>query len=230
MANNRLSSVPGSKARVSPSMMSAQEAAATRAMMKSVAAEDLYRASVLTTPSVSSHPRLGQPTEPVNYSAMSQYERRKYNSQLAGVNADIYGIPGDEDLGAWYEYWDEAESGYTYNNRGLQVTSTTETTPAAISLIPTSTINPQRPRTVAAGYDPKRNVLTVVFRDGTFYNYYNVAPNIWGEFRKVTSKGRYIKKVLDAHAGAVVPHVSRPSVVCKDYPGWFCGTLFSVLR
>ena len=40
MANNRLSSVPGSKARVSPSMMSAQEAAATRAMMKSVRPDD----------------------------------------------------------------------------------------------------------------------------------------------------------------------------------------------
>jgi len=37
--------------------------------------------------------------------------------------------------------------------------------PAPLTVLPTSTTNYQRPRTVAAGYDPKRETLTVVFRD-----------------------------------------------------------------
>jgi hypothetical protein len=70
--------------------------------------------------------------------------------------------------------------------------------PAKISVMPTSTTNPERPRTVAAGYDGKRGVLTVVFRDGTFYNYYEVSPLEWGAFKRNRSKGRYIYMFLDA--------------------------------
>jgi hypothetical protein len=61
--------------------------------------------------------------------------------------------------------------------------------------IPTSSTNYQRPRTVAAGYspnqeDPSKGVLTVVFRDGTFYNYYEVNPSEWSAFHSSFSKGR----------------------------------------
>ena len=38
--------------------------------------------------------------------------------------------------------------------------------------VPTSTSRPDKPRTVAAAYNPKRSVLTVMFRDSTLYNYY----------------------------------------------------------
>jgi hypothetical protein len=69
--------------------------------------------------------------------------------------------------------------------------------PAPISIRPTSSSNPKRPRTVAAGYDPARKVLTVVFRDGTFYNYYDVGPQMWASFRGTWSKGWYIKRWLD---------------------------------
>lgn len=69
--------------------------------------------------------------------------------------------------------------------------------PAAITVRPTSSSNPKRPRTVAAGYDPARRVLTVVFRDGTFYNYYEVGPQMWESFRGSWSKGWYIKRWLD---------------------------------
>jgi hypothetical protein len=72
-------------------------------------------------------------------------------------------------------------------------------TPAPLTLVPTSTINPERPRTVAAGYDRKRQLLTVVFRDGTYYNYYDVTPNQWQMFKSRKSKGRYIAEELDAH-------------------------------
>lgn len=56
--------------------------------------------------------------------------------------------------------------------------------------IPTSSTNYQRPRTVAAGYDPDRQTMTVVFRDGTFYNYYEVTPGEWEAFHASYSKGR----------------------------------------
>jgi hypothetical protein len=70
--------------------------------------------------------------------------------------------------------------------------------PAPLSVVPTSTTNYQRPRTVAAGYDKARQVLTVVFRDGLFYNYYQVTPTEWGAFKARTCKGCYIREVLDA--------------------------------
>jgi hypothetical protein len=69
--------------------------------------------------------------------------------------------------------------------------------PAQITVVPTTTSNTQRPRTVAAGYDPERGVLTVVFRDGTWYNYYEVTEDEWRSFKGVVSKGKYIYNFLD---------------------------------
>jgi hypothetical protein len=71
--------------------------------------------------------------------------------------------------------------------------------PAPLSIVPTSTTNPKRPRTVAAGYDKKRQTLTVVFRDGTFYNYYEVSSVEWQAFKSRVSKGQYIYQYLDYH-------------------------------
>ena len=62
--------------------------------------------------------------------------------------------------------------------------------PAPLTDIPTSSINAARPRTVAAGYDEARQVLTVVFRDGTLWNYYQVTPGEWQTFHSSISKGR----------------------------------------
>jgi hypothetical protein len=64
---------------------------------------------------------------------------------------------------------------------------------ANISLRPTSTTRPDRPRTVAAGYDKKNHILTVVFPDGTWYNYYDVPEDMWAEFKYAESKGRYMR-------------------------------------
>ena len=55
--------------------------------------------------------------------------------------------------------------------------------------IPTSSTNYSRPRTVAAGYDGERQTMTVVFRDGTFYNYYEVTKSEWDAFYASYSKG-----------------------------------------
>ena len=64
--------------------------------------------------------------------------------------------------------------------------------------LPTSTTNWKRPRTVAAGYDynpdEDKGIITVVFRDGTFYNYYDVPPSVWIEFHDSFSKGPMLNR------------------------------------
>lgn len=83
--------------------------------------------------------------------------------------------------------------------------------PAQLSEIPTSTTNPGRPRTVAAGYDASRQTLTVVFRDGTYYNYYEVSQLEWSNFKRAHSKGRFILTYLDYKARGVADVTSLPS-------------------
>jgi hypothetical protein len=62
---------------------------------------------------------------------------------------------------------------------------------------PTPSINPPRPRTLAAGYDSKGRVLRVRFRDGTPWEYFDVPPNIWQNFKRSKSPGRFINRVLN---------------------------------
>jgi len=64
--------------------------------------------------------------------------------------------------------------------------------------IPTATTNPNRPRTVAAAYDASKYTMTIIFRDGTFYNYYGVDNDEWLGFKSTSNKGRYIKTYLDS--------------------------------
>lgn len=64
---------------------------------------------------------------------------------------------------------------------------------------PTPTINPRRPRTLAAGYDSRAQVLFIKFRDGAYYTYYNVAPSVWWRFQRAQSPGRFINTVLNNH-------------------------------
>lgn len=63
--------------------------------------------------------------------------------------------------------------------------------------VPTKTSTPDRPRTVAAAYNPERAVLTVMFRDSTLYNYYDVDVSEWVTFRDLDTKWEYIKNHLD---------------------------------
>lgn len=59
---------------------------------------------------------------------------------------------------------------------------------------PTPSINPPRPRTLAAGYDPDTQTMRVRFRDGVGYEYYNVTPQMWRNFKRVKSPGRAINR------------------------------------
>jgi hypothetical protein len=144
-------------------------------------------------------------------SAASLMDRSVYASPLATMPWDKESrayFKGDE----WNEYYDYDQAGYDYSNLSQDAFDANtplaqaerlglagqSRAPAEISLIPTSTIDYERPRTVAAGYDEDRQVLTVIFRDGTFYNYYTVSPGEWESFKVQESKGRYIKSFLDA--------------------------------
>lgn len=64
---------------------------------------------------------------------------------------------------------------------------------------PTSTINPGRPRTLAAGYDERSQALRIKFREGEYYTYYNVPPSVWWKFQRAASPGRYINAVLNSY-------------------------------
>lgn len=74
---------------------------------------------------------------------------------------------------------------------------------ALLSVFPTSTTNPQRPRTLAAGYNHNDRVMTVMFRDGTLYNYYQVSTTMWNGFKRAFSKGVWIRQNLDVRGGGL---------------------------
>lgn len=62
---------------------------------------------------------------------------------------------------------------------------------------PTPSINPPRPRTLAAGYDENTQTLRVRFRDGTPWEYYDVPPTVWRNFNRTNSPGRFINSTLN---------------------------------
>ena len=72
-----------------------------------------------------------------------------------------------------------------------------DASPAPLTLNPTSTLFPERPRTLAAGFKFDQGSqtigkLTIMFRDGTLYNYYDVPVTLWSQFKSAPSKGRAI--------------------------------------
>lgn len=88
---------------------------------------------------------------------------------------------------------------------------------AGLTDMPTSTTNFKRPRTVAAGWaenedDYQKGTLTVVFRDGTPYNFYDVPRSVWIKFHNSISKGRpYLNSTFPkeyAHGPADVASLS----------------------
>jgi len=62
---------------------------------------------------------------------------------------------------------------------------------------PTPTINPGRPRTLAAGYDERSQTLRIKFREGAYYTYFNVPPSVWYRFVRAQSPGRFINSTLN---------------------------------
>jgi len=66
-------------------------------------------------------------------------------------------------------------------------------------LTTTTSTNPKKPRTLKAGYDFKTQTLTVVFRDGTWWEYRDVPDYMWYDFQAAVSKGEFLRESgLDA--------------------------------
>jgi len=141
----------------------------------------------------------------------------EYFDAMAIYNDDYEDI--DDNLSEGLE--DTEKAGYYYNpydlSKGPAGTNYSEDPrdysdgPAPLSVIPTSTMNYKRPRTVAAGYDKRRQVLTVVFRDGTFYNYHDVSQTLWSSFKAAYSKGRFILRYLNTHPHGLADMGSVPT-------------------
>lgn len=70
----------------------------------------------------------------------------------------------------------------------------TEPVNTRLQIMATSTTNPERPRTLRAGYDHKTKTLTVVFRKNVWWSYYNVPVEMWEEFKAASSKGKYLRE------------------------------------
>jgi hypothetical protein len=76
--------------------------------------------------------------------------------------------------------------------------------PARLTIIPTTSTNVSRPYTIAAGweryprqteaYENSLGTLTCLFRDGTLYNYYDVAQSFWIKFSGAISKGQFLNR------------------------------------
>jgi hypothetical protein len=104
------------------------------------------------------------------------------------------------------------------------------TMPAELSEIPTSSSNALRPRTLAAGWhkeigsnrDPREQRfgrLTVMFRDGTLYNYYDVSYAEWRTFKGSLSKGPMLNRASKSQGydGFLLSHPHGPADI-SDVP------------
>lgn len=61
-------------------------------------------------------------------------------------------------------------------------------------LTTTTSTNPKKPRTLKAGYDFRTQTLTVVFRDGTWWEYREVPDYMWYDFQAAVSKGEFLRE------------------------------------
>lgn len=68
-----------------------------------------------------------------------------------------------------------------------------------ISVAPTKSSNPGRPRTTAMGYNYSSDTLRVVFRGGAIYDYFGVSTAEWWRMRRSASPGRLINRMLATH-------------------------------
>jgi KTSC domain len=65
---------------------------------------------------------------------------------------------------------------------------------ASFSMSPTPSTNPKRPRTTSAGYDYSTETMTVVFRDGTWWEYRGISKDMWEEFKMSPSPGKFLRE------------------------------------
>ena len=97
--------------------------------------------------------------------------------------------------------WEEMSSSYTANFIYELLKDPKETDPefqvvdaGGPSMKTTTSTNPSKPRTLKAGYDFKTKTMTVVFRDGTWWDYNNIPEDVWYDFVSAPSKGAFLRE------------------------------------
>jgi hypothetical protein len=166
---------------------------------------------------------LGEIDKAYNPQSFGEANRRNQagDALAQSIDSDAYYIDSDGnyvDRSSYRQSYDEDDDTGELIVPGYKGPQADEGTAAApLTVVPTSSSRPERPRTVAAGYDKVRGVLTVVFRDGTFYNYYEVTPPEWQNFKRRVSKGQYIYKYLDFKPRGPANVRSIPAGVRKEF-------------
>jgi hypothetical protein len=151
-----------------------------------------------------------------------------YNPYSPTDYAEMVKGPGDTEIVSHDEYGDLLRSRTAYDQNaenGFFSSTLTETpydaSPVPLTDLPTSSTNAMRPRTVAAGYLPyvgtrrnpreqQKGKMTVMFRDGTLYNYYEVTPDEWLGFKDSISKGRPWLNKANKFQGADGKFIGKP--------------------
>lgn len=103
------------------------------------------------------------------------------------ANHPVHGIGNVYERNYADEFEAEVEHEDTLSQRGG---------PVPITVNPTKTSNPGRPRTLAAGYDGQTHTMALVFREGAVYEYYDVTPAEWQRLKRSASPGRFLNRVL----------------------------------
>lgn len=146
-----------------------------------------------TLPTAASKGEFGEFMEIISVPDTMRYFKSDNQHADMGYTQNLAGLPYEADNGYNRPFYEDDLSIPGYKGPKYEE----DESPAALTVVPTSTTNPERPRTVAAGYDEDEEKITVVFRDGTFYNYYEVSRQEWQAFKTRVSKGQYIYKYLD---------------------------------
>lgn len=156
----------------------------------------------------------------------SGYDSAAASSLEGGINAD-------SESAAFYQAFPTSKYANQYNPNVYDEFEGDPEEPAALTDIPTSSTNVRRPRTVAAGYDAQRKVLTVMFRDGTLYNFYNVTSSEWNTFHNSYSKGPLLNLYRDGQPNPgfllTSPHQYGPADVANVNPQ-VLATIYKVAR
>jgi len=140
----------------------------------------------------------------------------KYYDTNGATYNNMAGLPAELSYKRQWEDVTEGEDNPTIpGSYGAQLDE--DESPAPLTVVPTSTTDINRPRTVAAGYDEDEEKITVMFRDGTLYNYYEVTPSEWTAFKARVSKGQFIYKYLDFKPRGVADQSSISATARKAF-------------
>ena len=135
------------------------------------------------------------------------YQRRQASENQSGQKTANIGFALGEALGIpndW-EIADAREPGLPARQQPNQNADLTlrDTTPA-FQTQTAPTINPPRPRAKKIAYSRQAQKLVVKFRDGTWWEYNGISPQIWNELKASPSTGRFLNGKIKNSQGIIL--------------------------